>query len=302
VIPFEHRGARASGNAASGAGQRRNLLLRIVSATVLAPVMLVSAYAGGWLFVVLWAVVAAGMLWEWTRLITAQTDARVLLPGLAALLAACAFTGLQQPGAAVGMIAVGAVLAGGVMVVWPHRYPEPTPTPVPTLWAMAGVVYAGIGFIGPALLRRDAEFGFLAIVFLAAIVWTTDIFAYFVGRAVGGPLLWPRVSPNKTWAGAFGGLAGGVVAGVCVAYASGLSRIAILGVIALLLSVLAQTGDLFESAIKRRFGVKDASQLIPGHGGLMDRLDGFLVAALAALVIGILRQGTAAPAHGLLIW
>jgi phosphatidate cytidylyltransferase len=294
VIPLEHRGAGASGNAAPGAGQGRNLLLRIVSAAVLAPVMLVSAYAGGWLFVVLWAVVAAGMLWEWTRLVTARTDAKILLPGLAALLAACALAGLQQPGAAVGMIAAGAVLAGGVVVA--YRGPKLA------LWAAAGVVYAGIGFIGPALLRQDAEFGFLAMLFLAAIVWTTDIFAYFVGRAIGGPLLWPRVSPNKTWAGAVGGLAGGVVAALCVAYASGLSRMAILGVIALLLSVLAQAGDLFESAIKRHFGVKDASHLIPGHGGLMDRLDGFLVAALAALVIGILRQGTDAPAHGLLVW
>jgi phosphatidate cytidylyltransferase len=151
-------------------------------------------------------------------------------------------------------------------------------------------------------LRRDPEWGFTALLFLFAIVWATDIFAFFCGRAIGGILLWPRVSPNKTWAGAIGGLAGGVAAGVAVAYASGVGKLGMAGVMALLLSVLAQAGDLFESAVKRRFGAKDASRLIPGHGGLMDRLDGFLVAAFAALLIGILRQGVDAPARGLLIW
>ncbi len=110
------------------------------------------------------------------------------------------------------------------------------------------------------------------------------------------------MSPNKTWSGAIGGLAGGIAAGVAVAYANGVDKLGIVSVMALVLSVLAQAGDLFESAIKRRFGAKDTSRLIPGHGGLMDRLDGFLVAAFAALLIGILRQGTAAPARGLLVW
>jgi phosphatidate cytidylyltransferase len=95
---------------------------------------------------------------------------------------------------------------------------------------------------------------------------------------------------------------GGAAAGVGVAYASGIGKLGIIGVMALLLSVLAQAGDLFESAIKRRFGAKDTSGLIPGHGGLMDRLDGFLVAAAAALIIGVIRQGTGAPARGLLVW
>ena len=120
--------------------------------------------------------------------------------------------------------------------------------------------------------------------------------------AIGGPRLSPRVSPNKTWAGAIGGLAGGVAAGVAVAYASGLGRLGIIAVMAFLLSVLAQAGDLFESAVKRHFGAKDASRLIPGHGGLMDRLDGFLVAAFAALLIGIIREGTGTPARGFLVW
>jgi phosphatidate cytidylyltransferase len=156
--------------------------------------------------------------------------------------------------------------------------------------------------IAPAMLRRDPQWGLIALLFLFANVWATDIFAYFCGRAVGGPLLWPRVSPKKTWAGAVGGLAGGVAASVAVAYASGVGKLGIVGVMACVLSVLAQAGDLFESSVKRHFGAKDASHLIPGHGGLMDRLDGFIVAALAALLIGIVHQGIAAPARGLLVW
>jgi phosphatidate cytidylyltransferase len=172
----------------------------------------------------------------------------------------------------------------------------------PIGWGTGGVVYAGIAFLGPAVLRQDAKMGLTAVLFLAATVWSTDILAYCVGRAIGGPLLWPRVSPNKTWAGVAGGLLGGVAAGTLVAYASGIGRLTVVGVIALLLSAFSQAGDLFESAVKRRFGAKDTSTLIPGHGGLMDRLDGFLVAALVALIIGILRQGSAAPAQGLLVW
>jgi phosphatidate cytidylyltransferase len=173
-------------------------------------------------------------------------------------------------------------------------------------WIAAGVIYAGLAFAGPVLLRNDPKLGLAALFFLFATVWATDILAYLVGRAVGGPLLWPSVSPKKTWSGACGGLAGGVAAGTLVAYASAGTAPLMAGILALVLSVAAQIGDLFESAVKRRFGAKDASGLIPGHGGVMDRLDGFLVAAAAAVVIAIVRhglvQGLAAPAQGLLVW
>ena len=157
--------------------------------------------------------------------------------------------------------------------------------------------WLGLRFCGPI-----PQLGFVALLFLFAIVWATDIFAYLVGRLMGGPLLWPDVSPKKTWAGAIGGLAGGVAAGAGVAYASIGMAPALAGGLALVLSIVAQGGDLFESAVKRRFGAKDASSLIPGHGGLMDRLDGFIVAALVGVLIGALHQGMATPAHGLLIW
>jgi phosphatidate cytidylyltransferase len=282
-----------------GGGGPSNLTLRVASASVLAPIALAAAYAGGWLFFGLCTLAAGAILWEWTRLVAQGSDARVLIPGLVALLGALLMVGEGWPGAALAVIAAGTVIAAGVTTVSARRRNSGLNTSV---WAAAGVLYAGITFLGPALLRQDAELGFVAIVFLAAIVWMTDIFAFFLGRAIGGPLLWPRVSPNKTWSGAVGGLAGGVVVGIAVAYASGLGRVGVLGGIALLLSVVAQAGDLLESAVKRHFGVKDTSRLIPGHGGLMDRLDGFLVAAAIALVIGILHQGADAPARGLLIW
>jgi phosphatidate cytidylyltransferase len=196
------------------------------------------------------------------------------------------------------MIFIGSALAAGMMAAWPRRFPARNPL----LWGACGIVYAGIAFLGPALLRRDAAWGFAGVAFVAVTVWATDIFAYAVGRTCGGPLLWPRISPNKTWSGAIGGVVGGVAAGTSVAYASGVDKLVAVGIVALLLSVLTQAGDLFESAVKRRFGAKDAGSLIPGHGGLMDRLDGFLVAALVALLIGLLRQGPDAPAQGLLIW
>jgi phosphatidate cytidylyltransferase len=164
------------------------------------------------------------------------------------------------------------------------------------------VIYAAAACFGPVLLRRDAELGFIALLFLFAVVWATDIAAYFTGRVLGGPFLWPRVSPKKTWSGALGGIAGAIAAGVAVAYAGGIGNLVAIGALALLLSVLSQAGDLFESAVKRRFAAKEASGLIPGHGGVMDRLDGFMVAAFVAATIGILRQGLDAPAHGLLLW
>jgi phosphatidate cytidylyltransferase len=288
----------AGGGASSAKAGANNFQLRVVSAAMLAPLVLATVYAGGWLFLAVCALAAAGILWEWTRLVAGKPDLRIMVPGLAGLAAASLLSGLDQPGAAAAMVVIGALIAGGAMAAWPARYPAPNRT----AWAAAGVAYAGAALLGPALLRRDAALGLTALLFLVATVWATDIFAYAAGRAIGGPLLWPRVSPNKTWAGAAGGLAGGVAAGSLVAYASGIGHLGAVGIIALVLSVLTQAGDLAESAVKRRFGAKDTSRLIPGHGGLMDRLDGFLVAALGALAIGILHHGAAAPAQGLLVW
>ena len=290
--------APVTANAPSDANAGRNLSRRVASACVLAPVGLLTAYIGGSLFVAVCAIGAAIVLWEWTTLVLRSADPRILTPGAIALLTATLLGGEREVGAAFGVIATGALLAAGVMAALPRRYPASDPA----IWAAGGVIYAGVGLLSPVLLSGDTKLGFAALLFLFAIVWTTDIVAYLTGRTIGGPLLWPDVSPNKTWSGAIGGLAGGVAAGTLVAYASAGTNPAVAAIVALVLSVAAQAGDQFESAVKRRFGVKDASSLIPGHGGVMDRIDGFLFAALAALLIGMVRAGTAAPAQGLLVW
>lgn len=168
-------------------------------------------------------------------------------------------------------------------------------------WMIAGLLYAGVLLLAPVTLRRDA-LGFVALMFLFAVVWVTDIAAYFAGRAIGGPRLWAAVSPNKTWSGALGGALGGTAAGLATARLAGLDLAPMLVLVALALSIASQLGDLLESAIKRHFGAKDASHLIPGHGGLMDRLDGFLTAVLAAALIGLARGGLDGAAQGLLVW
>jgi len=297
VTTLKRQAPEAGGKIAAG-NEARNLTRRVASALVLAPIGLVAAYFGGWLFSCLCGLAAGVILWEWTMLVVRGADMRILGPGAATLFVAMVLAEEGLADAAIGMIVIGAMLTGGIVAAWPRRYPAVNPAG----WAAAGVGYAGVALLGPLILRHDPEWGFAALLFLFVTVWSTDVFSYFAGRAIGGPLLWPAVSPNKTWAGAIGGLVGGVAAGTVVAYASVGTRPAVAGFLALVLSMVVQGGDLFESAVKRRFGAKDASRLIPGHGGVMDRLDGFLVAALVAVLIGSVHQGLAAPGRGLLVW
>ena len=156
--------------------------------------------------------------------------------------------------------------------------------------------------LAPILLRNDQDYGFLAILYLFAIVWTTDVLGYFAGRAIGGPKLAPAISPKKTWSGAIAGALGAMLVAALGARFAGSFNATAIALVALLLSVMSQLGDLLESWIKRRFGAKDASQLIPGHGGVMDRLDGFWAAALAGCLIGLARGGMDSAARGLLVW
>jgi phosphatidate cytidylyltransferase len=298
VIEPDHRDGSRGTDAGLQEGRAHNLALRIASAALLGPAVLALTYIGGWPFLALCFLGALGILHEWTLLTAGRSEPQILIPGAIGLLAAALCAGAALPNAAIGVTVVSAAAAALVSAtvgsaagrLWT------------AFWAAGGVIYSAAAFLGPALLRRDPEWGLSALLFLFAIVWATDIFAFAFGRSLGGPLLWPSISPKKTWSGAIAGLAGGVAAGLGVAYTIGVGKLGIIGAMALLLSVLAQAGDLLESAIKRRFGAKDTGTLIPGHGGLMDRLDGFLVAALAALVVGAVRHGTAAPAGGLLVW
>jgi phosphatidate cytidylyltransferase len=153
------------------------------------------------------------------------------------------------------------------------------------LWAVTGLIYAAVISLVPPLVREQPDLGLVGLLWMFAVVWTTDIAAYFTGRRLGGPKLWPRVSPKKTWSGFIGGVAAGSVAGILVTVAGqrfGWNPPVGLGLVALgsaVACIASQLGDLGESALKRRYDVKDSSHLIPGHGGVMDRLDGFWAVA-----------------------
>lgn len=168
------------------------------------------------------------------------------------------------------------------------------------LWLAAGIAYAGI-FLLAMVLLRNSPFGRAAILWLFGSIWATDSAAYFGGRLIGGAKLWPAVSPGKTWAGAITGSIAGIVAGICVIVAEGITLHPAHLLVGFIIVVAAQLGDLLESAIKRHFGVKDAGHLIPGHGGVMDRCDSLVAASAVALLIGALRM-VHAPAQGLLVW
>jgi phosphatidate cytidylyltransferase len=269
---------------------RSELTLRVVSSAVLAPLAVGLAYLGGWPFFVFWAIAACGIFWEWRAMLRDPGPTPKGL-GECAIAVAGASALIGRPGAAALFLGLGVVVEAVLATTTMFR-----------LWAAAGVVYAGSMLLACVLLRSDTQHGFVAIVFLFAIVWITDILAYFVGRFVGGPKLWERVSPKKTWSGAAGGACGAVIAGFSVAYYAHLANPLAAAALALILSVASQGGDLFESAFKRRFGVKDAGHVIPGHGGIMDRLDGFLAAVVVAALIGLARGGLEAPARGLLVW
>jgi phosphatidate cytidylyltransferase len=274
---------------------RSNLMLRVVSALVLAPLAIGVAYVGGVAFVIFWGLAALGIFWEWSRIVA---DPRIVTfaLGIAAVLFAVAEIisggGLATAADLVKVVVVVTVLAlFAGLAARDHR-----------IWVAGGVLYPCVLILSVGVLRADRAFGFFAILYLFAIVWATDILGYFVGRWVGGPKLSPRLSPKKTWSGALGGALGAVLAGVAVTRYAGIPQLSAIVGLGLLLSAISQGGDLFESGVKRRFGTKDAGHVIPGHGGFMDRLDGFLAAALAAALIGLARGGLDAPARGLLVW
>ena len=275
-------------SAAANPSDSRNRVMRIAVAAVLIPLAIAIAYAGGWLWATLVTLAAIGLFVEWLAIVGLAGATRVTVPGVAALALAGLCFAMGRLDAALIVLATGFV---AVVAIAPERRG----------WAAAGFLYAAAAEIASVLLRLDPVKGFVALMFVLLIVWVTDSGGYFAGRGIGGPKLWPRVSPKKTWAGAIGGLA----ASLAVAYgfaAFGLGRIGPLLLLSGLLSVVSQLGDLFESAVKRRFGVKDSSHIIPGHGGLMDRLDGFVAAVVVAALFGVLRGGADGVGRGLMVW
>ena len=259
--------------------RRSELRTRVISAAVLAPVALAAMYLGGLPFAVLVVAVAAIAFLEWTGMTGAVEPAWMRFGSLLCLLAGLLFLAFADPESgpdwAVGLLALPAFLSL-IAGFWRR----------PFLWNGLGLVYVATPCAGFIVLRQPEPQGWTAILFIVLVVWATDTGAYFGGRSIGGAKLWPRVSPKKTWSGALVGLAAAMVVGAIAGWLGGVWLVTGL-LIAAALSVAAQAGDLLESAVKRRFQVKDSGHVIPGHGGVLDRIDGlFAAAALAWLIAG----------------
>jgi phosphatidate cytidylyltransferase len=274
---------------AQAAGQNsRNLLVRVAAAMVLAPLAIAIAYAGGWLWTALVTLAAIGLYLEWLTIVGAAGETRVVVSGALALAAAGLLLATARIEAAFIVLSIGLVVVAAI-----SRQRRG--------WIAGGFLYAAAAQAASVLTRLDPIGGFAALVFVLLIVWVTDIGGYFAGRGIGGPRLWPRISPKKTWAGAIGGFVASlcVAAGFVALHVGAAGALLTLGAI---LSVVSQLGDLFESAVKRRFGVKDSSHIIPGHGGLLDRLDGFVAAIVLAAILGVVRGGMDGVGRGLMVW
>lgn len=252
------------------------LIKRTISAAFLICAALFVAWQGGELFGAFWALAAIAICWEWLRM----ADVKTFAPRFCAVIVASVALGLLSaiPHLSTGwaFLALIPIFAFSSAATFLGR------TERDRRWIAFGILYAGVIAFFPSYIREIPGNGWSNIVWVFAVVWGTDIAAYFVGRSLGGPKLWPRVSPNKTWSGFCGGLAAGTLAGIAVVLfldnGTGLMSWRQVGIFSAIASILSQGGDLAESALKRHFGVKDSSFLIPGHGGVMDRLDGFWAA------------------------
>lgn len=253
------------------------LKLRIMSGIVLAAIVLGATWYGGIAFRLLAGLIALLIYYEWSTITKlAEEDIQTNALGWLGIILLAGVTVAGEFDYAIPLLAGFTALTA--MLVFFRQG---------SWWLPGGVFYSGLSGVSLAAIRGDASVGLVAMLFVFAVVWATDILAYFVGRAIGGPKLAPKISPGKTWSGAIGGTISGVVAGSAVAIIhfpqTGLWIVGI----AFLLSVASQIGDLFESFIKRRFGVKDSSRLIPGHGGVMDRVDGLVFACFAAFLLTV---------------
>jgi phosphatidate cytidylyltransferase len=265
------------------------LKTRVVSAIVMIALALATAYWGGWPFALFWLAAGIAMMVEWTDMVGTEPRRPVQAVygiGLLALTLLFLLDGSFTASTVTALIAmvVGALLTQGSKE---------------KLWSAAAFAYGAVIVLVPPLVRAYPEIGLLGLIWMFAVVWATDIAAYFTGRALGGPKLWPAVSPKKTWSGFLGGVFAAAIAGLLVALIGrrlgidhnfGPGATIALSIVA---SIASQLGDLGESALKRHCDVKDSSHLIPGHGGVMDRLDGFWAVCLIVGLVFLAGYGAA---------
>ncbi|MEM1366104.1 MAG: phosphatidate cytidylyltransferase [Pseudomonadota bacterium] len=282
-------GTGGDARSAKPSGSRRpskELVTRIISAIVLICLVAVETLIGGWLFLQFLCVAAVITFWEWNSMTLKRLTAgpanlavRLLLSLPTALVLSLL---VAQAAPIVAYLVAGALWS--VLSIALISWRSPVGRRKRNIaWHLAGIPYITLPFVAIWAIRETPVSGLLTLFFVFIVVWTTDTAAYFVGRKFRGPKLAPAISPGKTWSGAIGGLFGAMLVGGALAlWLGGQHQIGfILGVVAAM-SVGTQLGDLMESAVKRRSGVKDSGRLIPGHGGVLDRIDGLMFAVVIA--------------------
>jgi phosphatidate cytidylyltransferase len=275
----------------SGGGAKwQDLGVRALSAAVLIPVVLLDIWIGGLWFELFAAFLGILMAHEWTVIAHGRSTSQFALHALAAL---CAAFLPREIGPMMTLSVI--LLITAVAYVGVAFGPRAKST-----WCFVGVPYVALPVLALVVLRHDPQWGLHAIIWIMLMVWTADSLAYFAGRIIGGPKLAPKISPKKTWAGMGGAMAGAAIASGLYAWWFAPS-VWPLVVLAALLAIVEQAGDIFESAFKRFHGVKDSGHLIPGHGGIIDRVDGLIAVTVVAAMIGFLRHAPSA-AQGLLVW
>ncbi len=264
-----------------------SLGVRVASAVVLAPIVLGAVWVGGTAFLALLMIAGPLMAMEWARL--AEPDGSAWVEQIALTIGLVLYLlAMSVADAGLGLALLATVL-GLTLALSLWRDVSP--------WrALIGFVYVGGAVASFAWLRGDSDMGRLTIIWLLGVVWATDIGAYFVGRTIGGPKMAPKLSPNKTWSGLIGGMAAAAIIGVLVFVVAGIGSVELtltivvaLAIFSALVALLSQAGDVYESSLKRRAGVKDSGTIIPGHGGILDRVDGLMLAAtfVAFVVIAV---------------
>jgi len=258
----------------TGLSKMTDLVPRLISGVVIAVVALLLLWLGGWWSTGLVAVLAGLMAWEWRAMTFGAAAAKGLgaAPAIAAAVISVLSAHVLGVEWAVAVVLVASAVTAGLDAAAKR----------PWEWSFGGMVYISLASATFAALRNEPEHGFETTLWIALVVVATDIGGYFAGRLIGGPKLWPRVSPKKTWAGLGGGVTLAAVVGWLFSWATTGTYFYEVAIVSMLAAVISQGGDLAESSVKRHFGVKDASTLIPGHGGVLDRLDGFMAATLVA--------------------
>lgn len=262
------------------AGRFADLKLRIITGAAAAAVGLGLMWLGGVWAMLLIALVSGLMMTEF-RAITLQsgadrsrTEVPILIGGVVGGVAVAHFYGFPVALRWLVWSLVAALIAD--LVVGRRKAMS---------WGIIGGAYIGLAAIGLLYLREEEPHGLVTVVWLVIVVAAADVGGYFAGRLIGGPKLWPQVSPKKTWAGAAGGIGLAMFAGGLLSLATAGTHFVAILIVSALAAVISQGGDLAESAFKRHFGVKDSGRLMPGHGGALDRFDGLMAAALAAALV-----------------